>query len=233
MADEQNIFSAVLVGDTRNHIIEFLDEITKDESDPSTAKCYFGILACACLFESTLEEYTFYWCNTRRNGPDEINGRIMQKLGQDISMTTGLEAWKTWFKVLFNIDVSSIIGEKWKSLFHLFKLRNQLAHGRTTKFPFYYSEEGKFLGMSFEGSGYRRPAEFLIEKKVVIIKDGEIPSFEKFVNKKVVAFFREEVESSIRLLSECQGLADLVSYMSSSGKWPDGTSSLSGGFDID
>ncbi len=175
-----------------------------------------GLLACACHFESVLEDFLSSWCFSEGHKENDFKKRIMQKVEKDVSRSTGLEQWKSWFKVLFDLNLTQVLGQEWEKLTQLFKLRNQLAHGRNTKYMYLYKEDGAFCGMSTERSGYHEILDYLIKNKVIEIPKGKIPSANTFLTKQVFAHFNSAVESSILLLTKCKALRKMALYLNES-----------------
>lgn len=198
-----------LVGDTTGFIRGYLD-YSLNKKDHESCVYYFAIVASACLFESVLEDYTYLWCSGKRNSEDPFLQRLMIKIGNDVNRATGLEKWKEWLRVLFDVDLPKVVGAEWDALHNLFALRNQLAHGRTTKFmQFWNATNGRFVGMSMEKSSYRLPVEHLFKAKVVSLATGEVPSPELLFRYEVARYFRDVVETALRKLSQQTSLSGL------------------------
>jgi hypothetical protein len=207
--DHHPVASGVVLGDMTNHVTDFLKfALTSDQQNPSIY--YFAILACACHLESVLEEFSNLWCTQRASNGDGVEGRLMEVITQDVSRATGLDQWKKWMKALYGIDFPQVVGEDWKTLTVLFKLRNQLAHGRTTKFThFWNAENGRFLGMTIEGSSYEIPFKHLLEKRIITLQKGQVPDAEMLLTREVATYFWETVDRSIaslQVLPELSGL---------------------------
>lgn len=208
----EKVFVGTHTGDMTKYVREFIRYAIEVEGDPSKGVCYFGLLACACQFESVLEDFTVSWCKVNEDKENDIYLRLFEKIGNDVSRATGLEAWKTWMKVLFNVNLPEVLADNWEAIAVLFRLRNQLAHGRTTKFQHFYKENGQFLGMSTEGSPYEKPLKYLMENKIVSLSKNEIPSANCFLTSKVVSHFSHAVESAILKLQSCPNLDGLRHY---------------------
>lgn len=198
-----------IAGDTTKYIKDFLDSaLAKENHDPSMY--YFAIVATACYLESVLEDFAYSWCKTKSQAEEPFLSRLMEKIGDDVNRATGLDKWKQWTHVLFDVDFPDVVGEDWQTLTHLFTLRNQLAHGRTTKFThFWNANNGRFLGISIEGSSYRQPFEYLIKSGVIQLKSGEVPSVGHFFTHKVALHFATSVRSAIKALSSAPLLSEL------------------------
>jgi hypothetical protein len=151
---ESQIATCIRIGDMTKPVRSFVLHSIESTTHPPGIY-YFAIIGASCYFESVLEEFCSTFCSIKSSADKSFDGRIMEVIGQDVSRATGLEAWKKWIRTLFAVDIVNVVGDDWKGLDMLFKLRNQLAHGRTTKFKhFYDAETGKFLGMTTEGSQY-------------------------------------------------------------------------------
>lgn len=212
MAEEKEhppVASGIVLGDMTNHVADFLKfALTSDQQKPSIY--YFAILACACYLESVLEEFSNLWCTQKASNDDGFEGRLMEVIAQDVSRATGLNPWKKWLKTLYGIDLPKVVGEDWKTLDVLFNLRNQLAHGRTTKFThFWNAENGRFLGMTIEGSSYEIPFKHLLEKKIINPKKGQVPNAEMLLTREVATYFWETVDRSITSLQKLPELSGL------------------------
>ena len=191
-----------IVGDTTKYIRDFLHtSLSKDDHEP--CMYYFAILASACYLESVLEDFSTSWCRIKSSSDEPFQSRLMEKIGDDVNRATGLERWKQWLRVLFDVDFADTVGDNWQALRQLFVLRNQLAHGRTTKFThFWNATNGRFVGMSIEGSSYRQPFEHLMDADIIVIPDGDVPSPAHLFTHEVAAYFFSCVESAIQSLSE-------------------------------
>ena len=202
-----SVVSGIVSGDMTDHIHGFVESIlSRDEADLGAN--YFAIMASACYLESVLEEFSVMWCERKTQTDDDFIIRLMGALSQDISRATGLGNWKKWLKVLYDVDFDKTIGnENWKTLNILFKLRNQLAHGRTTKFTHFWSAEtGKFLGMTTNGSEYEPIFSHLLKRGVISIPEGTVPSAATILEVEVVRYFWKTVNSSIESLREVTNL---------------------------
>lgn len=221
------IAAGYIVGDTTNYITEFLTfSLAKIDHDPCVY--YFAIVAAACHLESVLEDFTYSWCKTKSHSEEPFLNRLMDKIGDDVNHATGLERWKSWLKVLFDIDFAATVGKNWQTLNTLFVLRNQLAHGRTTKFThFWNANNGRFMGMSIEGSSYAKPFEHLLAAGVIAIPSDEVPSASHLFTHKVALHFSKSVESAIEALSRESALSGL--HPSAAGKKPNTAVNSSGG----
>lgn len=203
------IAAGYIVGDTTKYIRDFLDfALSKENHDPSIY--YFAIVATACYLESVLEDFAYSWCKTKGHSEEPFLNRLMEKVGDDVNRATGLDRWKQWTHVLFDVDFKEVVGDKWQTLNHLFTLRNQLAHGRTTKFThFWNATNGRFMGMSIEGSSYRQPFEYLLKSGIIHIQSGEVPTVEHLFTHKVASHFAASVDSTIEALSRVPLLSGL------------------------
>ena len=178
---------------------------------------YFAILASACYLESVLEDFCNNWCISRSYQDSGFQRRLMNTIAHDVSRATGLDAWNKWLRVLFDIDVKAVIGDDWEPLVVLFKLRNQLAHGRTTKFPHFWNADGRFLGLTLEGSSYEAPFKHLIDKGLIQVGKGTSPSSKSLLTRSVAQYFWEVVERAILSLKNVPELSSLR-HESSNGK---------------
>ncbi len=203
------IAAGYIVGDTTKYIRDFLDSaLSKENHDP--CMYYFAIVATACYLESVLEDFAYSWCKTKGHSEEPFLNRLMEKIGDDVNRATGLDRWKQWAHVLFDVDFKEVVGDKWQTLTHLFTLRNQLAHGRTTKFThFWNATNGRFMGMSIEGSSYRQPFEYLLKSGIIHIQSGEVPTVENFFTHRVALHFAASVDSAIEELSRVPLLSGL------------------------
>lgn len=207
------IATGVVLGDMTTHVAGFVRyALASDQHKPGIY--YFAILACACFLESVLEEFTHLWCATKATQDQGFESRLMDVIAQDVSRATGLDPWKKWLNTLYGIDFPKTAGEDWKTLDVLFKLRNQMAHGRTTKFTHYWNaHDGRFMGMTLEGSSYELPFKHLIEKKVMNVPKGEIPNADLLLTRRVTQYFWETVDrtiASLQKVPELSGLRDGV-----------------------
>jgi len=209
-SDERSLIAAgYIVGDTTNYITDFLTfSLAKEDHDPGVY--YFAIVAAACHLESVLEDFTYSWCKTKSNSEEPFLNRLMDKIGDDVNRATGLERWRSWLKVLFDIDFAATVGKDWQTLNNLFVLRNQLAHGRTTKFTYFHNaNNGRFMGMTIEGSSYQQPFKHLLAAGVIAIPSGEVPSAAHLFTHKVALHFATSVELAIEALSREPVLSSL------------------------
>ena len=125
------VASGVVLGDMTRHVRDFIHSaLHADDQKPGVY--YFAIVASACYLESVLEEFSNLWCTAKASGDSGFYSRLMEAISKDVSRATGLDAWKKWLRVLYDIEFTEIVAEDWKALEVLFQLRNQLAHGRTT-----------------------------------------------------------------------------------------------------
>lgn len=197
--------AGVISGDMTRHIREYLDFATCAETH-SCGVYYFGIVGCACYFESVLEESAIIWCYVQKSKDAGFYKRLLEAVMRDVSRATGLEAWKKWMSTLFDTDFVSAVGEDWRPLNVLFKLRNQLAHGRTTKFMHFWRSDGQFLGMTLKGSSYEETVKYLLEKQVIRLAPGEVPSAELVLNASVVRHFLGVVDRALEALKRTPAL---------------------------
>lgn len=195
------VAAGYIVGDTTKYVRSFLEYcLSREDHDPSFY--YFGIVAAACYLESVLEDFSFSWCKTKGHSEENFLSRLMEKVGSDVNRATGLDGWKQWLRILFDVDLPSVAGDDWPKLKALFTLRNQLAHGRTTKFThFWNATNGRFMGMTIEGSSYKKPFEHLLACGVIKVEPGEVPSPEYMFTHKVLLHFALSVNSTISLLA--------------------------------
>lgn len=206
--DSGLIASGVMAGDTTRHIRGFLDFAMKsDEHDHGVY--YFAIVASACYLESVLEESSVLWCKTESGNDRGFQSRLMDKIAKDISRATGLDGWKQWMRVLYDVDLVTALGDDWPTIKVLFDLRNQLAHGRTTKFMHFWNSDGNFLGMTTSGSSYEIPFEHLIQRKVIVVGPGTMPSAEHLLTGKVARYFFDAVSRAIYALQRLPALKSL------------------------
>ncbi|MBL9081403.1 MAG: hypothetical protein JNK76_06330 [Planctomycetales bacterium] len=196
------------VGDTTKHIRDFLAYATGRE-DHAHGVYYFAIIGAACLFESVLEEHSQGWCRDQSHEQGEFSNRLIDAILKDVSRATGLDAWKKWMRVLHDVDIVKVVGKDWRALDVLFVLRNQLAHGRTTKLDHYYSHNGKFLGMSIDGSSYTPAFRYLLDENVLAVPQGDVPSLELLLSASVARHFSGVVDRAINALATVPGLARL------------------------
>jgi hypothetical protein len=195
-------------GDMTKHILAFRDFALSDSSsDPGVY--YFGIMASACYFESVLEEFTVLWCTRKAGEEADFRKRILVQIAEDVGRATGLDAWKKWLMTLFEVDIVKVAGDDWKALTVLFKLRNQLAHGRTTKFRHFWKPDGKFVGMSIEGSAYESVFKYLLDAKVIRLEPNVLPAAEAFLARDVVAHFATATDRTLLALRGVPVLAAL------------------------
>lgn len=209
---DSELWVAHLVGDMTARIKEYLQFAVSDPSDRPLGIYYFGLIACSAYFESALEDVAVSWCRTKSFEKDAIYVRILKKIQSDVSRATGLEGWKTWLRVLFDLDLPTVLGDDWKELDVLFKLRNQLAHGRTTKFLHFYRSDGRFVGLSTEGSSYEFPFDHLVKKNVISIRPGEVPTCDSILTIDVLRYFVGVIDSAFAKLQSVPVLSGLKSY---------------------
>lgn len=203
------VVAGYTIGDTTNYITDFLS-FSLAKKDHDTAVYYFAIVAAACYLESVLEDFTYNWCKIKSSSDEPFLNRLMEKIGDDVNRATGIERWRSWLKVLFDIDFVATVGKEWQALHNLFILRNQLAHGRTTKFTHYWNaNNGRFMGMTIEGSSYQQPFEYLLAAGVIAIPPGEVPSPAHLFTHNVALHFSTSVESAIKALSREPALSGL------------------------
>lgn len=204
-----SVASGVILGDMTRHVGEFIQHAIGGEPQ-KLGVYYFAIVASACYLESVLEEFSNLWCTSKASGDSGFNGRLMEAISKDVSRATGLDAWKKWLRILYDIEFQKIVGEDWKALDVLFQLRNQLAHGRTTKFThFWNADDGRFLGMTIKGSSYEAPFQHLLDKGVMHVPKGEVPSAALLLTPSVAKYFWEVVDRAITLLEEVPELSRL------------------------
>jgi hypothetical protein len=204
MSADQKVseFVGVLDGDMANYLKEYLERTTDDKKRLPKGFYYFGIVACACYFESILERYTASRWKPDRFANEDIAKRAMEKLGEDLAKTTGLESWSKWFDILFDVKLKQLLAPQWEGLVVLFQTRNALAHGRGTKIKIGLDRGGKCVGVSIDGSPYQKSIEYLIRKSVVAIPSGKAPSAGTILTPKVVSHFRTIVQAaSVELLN--------------------------------
>jgi hypothetical protein len=201
--------------DMTRHIRDFLDFAISSEKH-GAGIYYFGIVASACYLESVLEDFSVLWCKTK-DGGDGLESRVYEKLAKDISRATGLDPWKGWMRLLFDIDLARTLEQEWPTLKVLFELRNQLAHGRTTKLTHFWDRYGRFVGMSLKGSSYKTTFEFLIERNVLTIRPGNVPSAECLLTRDVVRHFLAAVDRAIATLRQVPALSRLMEDYDGSG----------------
>ena len=203
------IATGYIAGDTTQYIRDFLD-FSLGKDDHPQHLYYFSIVAPACYFESVLEDFAGSWCKTRAASEEPFLNRLMDKIADDVDRATGLERWKQWFRVLFDVELAETVGNDWQVLHQLFVLRNQLAHGRTTKFThFWNANDGKFIGMTIDGSSYRRPFEHLQDAGVITVAEGEVPNPSHIFSHKVAQHFNKSVCNAIKVLAELPQLKGL------------------------
>ncbi|MDP3875682.1 MAG: hypothetical protein Q8Q50_01735 [Methylobacter sp.] len=208
---KQNIpvASGVVLGDMTKHVADFVKYALSSENH-NPGIYYFAILASACYFESVLEEFSNLWCTSKASQDEGFQGRLMEVIAKDVSRATGLDTWKKWLRTLYGIEFPKVIGEDWKTLDILFQLRNQLAHGRTTKFThFWNTDNGRFLGMTLDGSSYEAPFKHLIEKGVMNVPEGQVPNADLLLTLNVASYFWLVVERSIASLEKIPELSEL------------------------
>jgi len=208
---DKKIFVARSSTENTSHINNFITAVVADCTETRESFCYFGIIACACKFESALSEVVDSWFMLEsQNDNNKLISRIMDKVAVDVSKTTGLDAWKSWIKTIFDINIADVTQNNWQDLTYLFKLRNKLAHGRATKFSHFYDETGKYIGGSTKGSPYEDSLNYLIDKRVISVDEHSYPSLNLFLTPKVVEYFADAVSASIKLLSEHRLLSGLL-----------------------
>lgn len=208
-SNEVKIAAGVVLGDMTRSVGEFIQYAVESDQHKQGVY-YFAILASACYLESVLEEFSNLWCTSKASQDQGFLGRLMVAISKDVSRATGLDAWKKWLRILYDIDPSKVVGDDWKALDILFQLRNQLAHGRTTKFThFWNAENGRFLGMTLEGSSYQAPFNHLIDKGIMRVKEGDVPNSDLLLTRAVAQYFWEVVERSIAALEKVPELSSL------------------------
>lgn len=211
-SEQPPVASGYMLGDTTKYVRSFIDHCVSRE-DHDQGFYYFGIVATACYFESVLEDLSFSWCKTKYRAEEKFLERLIDKIGSDINRATGLDGWKQWLKVLFDVDLPTVAGDEWPKLSSLFVLRNQLAHGRTTKFTHFWNAiDGKFLGMTIAGSSYQKPFEHLLACGAINVQPGEVPSSECFFTHKVLLHFAMSVNSTILSLAKTKEIMGLYPF---------------------
>ena len=214
---KEPIFRSTGLGDVTNHLSEFIDfslNVSIDERHPRGIYA-LAIIACTSKLESIFEETLVNWCESKPDN-QSYNQRVLDKIRKDISRSTGLEKWKEWIKIIFDIELPNILVDEWESLKKLFQLRNQIAHGRTTKFRQYYKQDGKFIGMEMEESGYREIFKFLLKENIISVPEGSIPTVNSILSKQVVEHFSNIVEAALEQLSGHSGFEAIKYYQKSS-----------------
>jgi hypothetical protein len=199
---ESEFYATEFRGDATLHINSYLSSIHDRSEFDDRAIYYFGIVACACKFESVMSEYVESWCRHSLPATNNTLRRISIMLADDVSRTTGTETWKKWFRVLFNVDLPKESGGSWDDIVILFKLRNQLAHGRSTYFKSIYQRDGRYVGGSADDSAYKHALEHLISKNVIEMNKVVGLSIDCLLTREVVCYFKNSVSSALECLAK-------------------------------
>lgn len=208
-SEESELYLMECRGDATPYINSYLSSIHDRSEFDDRAIYYFGIVACACKFESVMTEYVESWCRHSLPATNNTLRRISKMLADDVSRTTGTETWKKWFRVLFNVNLPKESDGSWGDIVILFKLRNQLAHGRSTSFKSIYQRDGKYVGGLADDSAYKDALEHLISKNVIDKNKIVGLSIECLLTREVVCYFKNSVSSALECLAKHPALVGI------------------------
>lgn len=126
--------------------------------------------------------------------------RIFKNLEKKIDESYFKDLETNW-KLVYNQDIVAEIGKKdkdlWKSINHLFSLRNAITHGHVLTIEYQPNRKDRSCEINVLGK-YKRVYDYLTEKKLIEANsDGMV----NIINQKVVEYYIVETRKFINALS--------------------------------
>lgn len=125
--------------------------------------------------------------------------RIFKNLEKKIDESYFKDLETNW-KLIYNQNIIEEIGKKdkelWKSINHLFALRNAITHGHVLTIEYKPNRNDKYYEISVLGK-YQKVYTFLSEKKLI---EANAFGMVNIINEKVVEFYIDETKKFINAL---------------------------------